>query len=187
MKKLLLAGAVFSLVGGIAGSPALAQKPDKNATLTIAVSPTPITFGTYTGISGQLSSKQQGIALILQAQPHPFTGNFEDVGTTTTLADGNYTFSHLPSMNTHYRVVTKEKPAVRSPEAGVQVRWKVSFGLSDRTPKKGTRVRFYGTVKPAYPNGTVLIQKKTAAGWKTVKQTVMTTGTAAASKYSVRL
>lgn len=186
MKKLSLAAiAAVSLAG--AAVPSFAAKPVKGATLTIAVSPTPVRYGTYTGISGQLSSKQAGVPLILQAQPYPFTGAWSDVATADTLADGNYTFSQLPSENTHYRVTTKDKPAVTSPEAGVLVRWDVGLGVSDTTPRKGARVRFHGAVRPPLPNGTVAIQKRTATGWKTVKTTVMRTGTPSASTYSTRL
>jgi hypothetical protein len=186
MKRTVLLVAAAASLAGFSGT-ATAAKPAVGATLSIAVSPTLVTFGTYTNVTGAISSKQTAVPLVLEANPYPFTGKWTQVGTASTTTDGAYSFTTLPTMTTHYRVATQDKPPVRSPEAGVQVRWKVGLGVSDLTPRKGARVRFHGSVRPAYPNGVVLIQRKTAAGWKTVKQTTMRTGTATASNYSVRL
>jgi hypothetical protein len=187
MRRTFLLAAAVALTTVVGGTAIAAKPPTKGATLTIAVSPTPVTFGTYTGVGGAISTKQAGVALILQAQPYPFTGKWADAGTAATAADGAYTFSTLPALNTHYRVVTKDKPAVQSPESGVQVRFKVGFAVGDATPKRGARVRFRGTVRPALPNGAVYVQKHTTAGWKTVKQLTMRTGTPTSSTWSVRL
>lgn len=186
MKRTLLLVAAAASLAGMGGT-ATAAKPGAGATLTAVASPTIVTFGTYTNITGAISTKQTGVPLALEARLWPFNGKWTQAGTATTTTDGAYTFNTLPTILTHYRVVTTSKPVTRSPDAEVKVRWKVGLGVSDLTPKKGQRVRFHGTVKPAHPNGVVFIQRKTTAGWKTVKQTTMTTGTASASNYSVRL
>lgn len=180
-----LLGAALALAA-VTGQ-AAAQKPAKDATLTIAVSPTIVTFGSYTNVLGAISTKQAGVPLVLQAQPYPFTGSWQDAGKAATGTDGAYRFTPLPSLNTRYRVVTQDKRVRRSPEASVQVRWKVGLAVSDRTPRRGTRVRFRGTVRPALPNGTVLLQRRTSAGWKTIRTPVMRTGTPSASSWSLRL
>jgi hypothetical protein len=60
----------------------------------------------------------------------------------------------------------------------------VSFRVSDPTPKKGQRVRFFGTVAPTRAGKPVLIQKKTSTGtYKTVTRTT----TSSKSTYSKRL
>jgi hypothetical protein len=187
MNKILIPlAAAGLLVAPIAGS--LAAKPDKNATLTIAVAPNAVAFGTPANVTGAISSKQAGVALTLEAQAYPYKGGFTDAGTATTAADGTYTFAVTPAVSTHYRVSTSDKPTVRSPEAALAVSWKVGLGVSDKTPKKGQRVRFFGTVKPPSPNAKVYIQRYFAAGgWKTVKETTLTSSTPVASGYSVKL
>jgi hypothetical protein len=69
----------------------------------------------------------------------------------------------------------------------VRVRLSVSFKVSDSTPKKGARVRFYGTAAPAHDGKPVLIQKRTASGYKTVTRTTLLDNGTATSKYSKRL
>ena len=187
MKRIVLLAAAAASLTAFSG-PAMAAKPTSGATLTIAVNPALLTFGHYTTITGALSSKQTGVPLVLEANPYPYTGKWTQVGNpVNTTTDGAYTFTALPTMNTKYRVSTQDKPAVTSAEAAVGVRWKVGLGVSDLTPRRGARVRFHGTVRPAHPNGVVYIQRKSSTGWKNVKQTTMTTGTATSSTYSVRL
>jgi hypothetical protein len=56
----------------------------------------------------------------------------------------------------------------------VEVRFKVALRLSDRTPLRGQRVRFFGTVAPEHDGRLIAIQRRTAAGnWRTVKRTVL--------------
>lgn len=186
MTRILLAAAAATTFAFGGGSALAAKPPTNNATLTIAVAPALVTYGQFTNVSGVLSTKAANVPLILEAQPHPFTGKWITAGTTNTVADGVYSFATKPLITTHYRVVTKGKPAVRSAEAGVQVRWKVGLGVGDLTPRKGQNVRFSGTVKPGYAGGSVLVQKKTSLGWKTVKQVALTTSPLG-STYSVRM
>jgi hypothetical protein len=185
MKTLLTLGAVLALAG--ATGPANAAKPPaKGGTLTVALAPALVSYGSITNVSGAISTKAPGVALILEAQPHPFTGKWFTAGTTTTAADGSYTFATKPLIATHYRVTTKDKPAITSAEVGVKVRWKVGLGVGDLTPRKGQSVRFSGSIKPGYAGGAVLIQRRSSLGWKTFKQLPLTTS-AIGSTYSVRV
>jgi hypothetical protein len=187
MNKLLIPLAAAALLAvPTAGS--LAAKPDKNATLTIAAAPASIAFGKSATITGAISSKQADVDLVLEAVAYPYTGKYADAGTAKTAADGSYSFTVTPQAGTRYRVTTAEKPAVTSAEATVAVRWNVGFRVSDTTPAKGKRVRFFGTVKPANPNAKVYVQRYFAAGgWKTVKETTLASSTPVASGYSVKL
>jgi hypothetical protein len=69
----------------------------------------------------------------------------------------------------------------------VRVRLKVTLKVSDATPKRGSLVRFYGTVASAHDGKIALIQKKTATGYKTVARTTLLDNGAATSKYSKKL
>ena len=70
-------------------------------------------------------------------------------------------------MNTRYHVVAKSPPAT-SADVTVLVRTKVGLRLSDRTPLRGARVRFKGSVLPAHDGSRVKIQRRTSAGWRTI-------------------
>ncbi|HET9025209.1 MAG TPA: hypothetical protein VFN64_11590, partial [Burkholderiaceae bacterium] len=74
-----------------------------------------------------------------------------------------------------------------STSAFVRVRLRVSFKVSDSTPKKGARVRFSGTVAPAHDGKPVLIQKKTSKGYVTVTRTTLLDNGTDTSKYSKRV
>jgi len=80
--------------------------------LTIAASPNPITFGGATTVSGALEgTSNANQPVFLQAQAAPFTGAFQDAGTTTTDASGHYSFKDLkPALNTKYRTATNTCP-----------------------------------------------------------------------------
>ena len=171
---------------GLAATTGTAQKP-ADATLSISVAPSPITFGSNSVVSGAISTKQAGVKLLLEYQAHPYTGGFTSTGTAVTDAAGNYTFTVSPPTSTHYRVVTEDKPKVQSPEAELLVSWRVGLSVSDRTPKKGQRVTFRGAVQPTH-TGNVVIQRKIATGFKDVKTVPLVTATAATrSTYSTKL
>src|SRR5919198_1488522 len=80
-----------------------------------------------------------------------------------------------PDSTTHYRVDVKK---AHSAVLTLGVRWKVTRTVSTRHPKRGSRVRFSGTVGPVHTGGTVEIQRLTASGFKTVKTATLTAATA---------
>jgi len=180
--------AIVALIAGSTTTAVAAKPPAKPATtLTIAGAVPMITFGNFAKFSGALSTKETGISVTLQALPFPYTGRYADVATSATTTDGAYSFATLAGMNAKYRTVAKTKPNATSPEALTSVRWRVGLGVADPTPARGQHVRFSGTVKPVHANAIVYVQRLTAAGWKSVKQTTLKSGTATSSSYVVRL
>lgn len=162
--------------------------------VTIAAKPTTITFTRATTITGQLrGDKNAGVEVTLEENPYPYTAGFTPTSTkTTTSATGAYSLLAKPSVSTHYRVTAKAKPPVTSAEVAIRVRVKVTFHLSDRTPAKGQRVRFYGTVLPGHDGRLARIQRRTRSGaWKTISTATLVAATplngVARSSYSKRL
>src|SRR5438876_433524 len=95
-----------------------------------------------------------------------------DYGKTT--AYGNYAFTVTPLRNAQYQVRAKTSPPATSPVVRVNVRIALTFHLSDSTPKRGTRVRFFGVAKPGHDGAVVLIQRRASNGkFRTVAKTVL--------------
>jgi len=172
--------------------PAFAAKPPKgggpNPNLTIKSSAGAVTFGKSVTLSGVAKSVSAGTMIELQQNPYPYSG-FKPAGKTTAVdPTGNYSFTGVqPQMHTQYRVVAKASPPVTSGDVFVRVRLRASFSVSDSTPARGQRVRLFGTVASAHDGKPVLIQKKTASGYKTVTRTVLLDNGTATSKYSKSL
>jgi hypothetical protein len=184
MKKLSAALALVLVCAG----PAVAAKPPKgpkpNPNLTIKSSAAAVTFGKSITLSGTTKNIPSGTTIDVQQNPYPYSG-FKPTGKTATVDPaGNWSVAGIqPQVHTQYKVVAKTSPPTESAAVFVRVRLRVSFSVSDSTPKKGARVRFSGTVLPAHPGKPVLIQKKTSTGYKTVT----TTKLSSTSKYSKRL
>jgi hypothetical protein len=184
MKKLCAALALLVVCAG----PAVAAKPPKgpkpNPNLTIKSSATAVTFGKSITLSGTTKNIPSGTTVEISQNPYPYAG-FKPTGKTAVVdPSGNWSIAGVqPQMHTQYKVTAKTSPPTDSGAVFVRVRLRVSFNVSDSTPKKGARVRFSGTVLPAHPGKPVLIQKKTATGYKTVT----TTKLSSTSKYSKRL
>jgi hypothetical protein len=161
--------------------------------VTIHSRPNPVTYGSTTTISGQVTGPQNaGAKVTLESSPFPYTAPFKPTGlTTTTSATGTYSFVVAPGVNTHYRVTVK-KPSLTSSQTAVRVRVRVSFGVSTLTPRSGQLVRFSGTVAPAHNGRVALIQRRTSTGgWRTVGRATLVPGVTVlgvpTSKYSKRL
>jgi hypothetical protein len=184
MRKLSAALALVLVCAG----PAVAAKPPKgtkpNPNLTIKASATAVTFGRTITLSGATKNIPAGTTVEVQQNPYPYAG-FKPTGKTSVVdPNGNYSIAGIqPQMHTQYKVTAKTSPPTDSGSVFVRVRLRVSFSVSDSTPKKGARVRFSGTVLPAHPGKPVLIQKKTSTGYKTVTRTTLSS----TSKYSKRL
>jgi hypothetical protein len=188
MKKF---GAVLLLAAVCAG-PALAAKPPKppkpNPNLTIKTSAPAVTFGRTVTLSGTTKNVAAGTTVELQENPFPYAG-FKPTGKTAVVDPaGNWSVAGVaPQVHTQYRVQAKTSPPSESTAVTVRVALRVSFRVSDSTPKRGARVRLFGTVAPAHDGKPVLIQKKTATGYKTVTRTTLLDNGTATSKYSKRL
>jgi hypothetical protein len=190
MKKL---GAALAAVLVCAG-PAVAAKPPKpgqpNNNLTIKSSANTVTFGKTVTISGSTKGMAAGTTIEVQQNPYPYTGGFKATGKTGVVdPSGNYSIAGVaPQVHTQYRVTAKTSPPQESAAAFVQVRLRVSFRVSDSTPKKGALVRFSGTVAPEHDGKPVLIQRKTSTGsYTTVTRTTLLDNGTASSKYSKKV
>jgi hypothetical protein len=147
-----------------------------------------VTFGRTVTISGTTKSVPAGTTIEVQQNAYPYAG-FKPTGKTGVVdPNGNYSIAGvLPQVHTQYKVVAKTSPPIESTSVFVRVRLRVSFKVSDSTPKKGSMVRFSGTAAPAHDGKPVLIQKKTATGYKTVARTTLLDNGTATSKYSKKL
>jgi hypothetical protein len=133
--------------------------------LTISASPNPVVFGNSVAISGALSgASNSGRQVILQANPYPYTQGFLPLGNPQlTGPSGQYSFRLAPLLKARYRVVAGAAPFATSPEIVVGVRVLTTMHVSDSTPRRGSRVRFYGSAKPL-AGSIVSIQKKASNG-----------------------
>ncbi len=188
MKRLMLV--LFALTVALV-TPALGKPGPSSSSVTIAASANPIVFGSSTLLSGQASGKKAaGAKVDLQAEGFPFT-SFSTVSTTTADAAGRYSFTIAPGINTIYRVMAKTAPSATSANLLVKVRVKVTLRVSTTKPAVGQLVRFSGFVLPAYSGKTVLIQRKTATGWRTIAQAKLAAttplGSIQRSKYNRRI
>jgi hypothetical protein len=158
--------------------------------VTIAATPAKVTFGKPVTIAGQVPGSP-GVKVELEQSPFPFTSPFAKLAEGTTDAAANYAFAVVPAVNTRYHVEAKSSPPATSPDVTVLVRPKVGLRLGDRTPARGQRVRFKGSVLPAHDGQTVKVQRKTSSGWKTLRTPVLKTATplngTPRSKYRTRI
>lgn len=118
--------------------------------LQLIGSPNPVVFGSPFYVEGTLSGTGgANHAIVLQANPFPYTGGFKTVGNPElTNSTGGFSFPYLGlTENAQLRVVTVGLPVVVSPEVleKVAVRATVHVRATDR---RGY-VRLYGTVTPA--------------------------------------
>jgi hypothetical protein len=188
MKRISAALALVLVCAG----PAVAAKPPNpgknNQNLTIKASAASVTFGRTVTLSGNTKNIPSGTTIEVQQNPYPYAG-FKPAGKTGVVDPaGNWSIAGVaPQVHTQYKVVAKSSPPVESGTVFVRVALRVSFRVGDSTPKKGARVRFFGTAAPAHDGKPVLIQKKTASGYKTVTRTTLLDNGTATSKYSKRL
>lgn len=185
----LLALAALALVIPTTTNAANAPKPGAG-TLSIKASVNPVLYGRSVAISGRLKGKDNtGKSILLQQNPYPFAG-YVDVGTALTVANGDYSFTVVPKLNTRYRVTAATTPPTTSGELLQTVKPKVSLRLSDSTPARGQRVRFSGFVTPAHDGKLVRIQRRTSTGsFRTIARVRLQDDGDSRSKYrrSIRL
>jgi hypothetical protein len=137
--------------------------------VTVRAAPRTITYGRSTSITGQVPGADAGVKVELEATPFPFSEPFRRAENGATTAGGLYSFAVAPEVNTQYRVQAKSSPSATSGTVRVNVRPRVSLRVSDRTPRRGQRVRFFGAVQPEHDGARVRIQRRTrSGGWNTV-------------------
>ena len=172
MKNFALPLAAAAAAGLALAPAALSAKPPKDEyAITLAAKPNPVVFSETTVLSGTLTGPAAGeVSVTLEEDTTiPLGDKFTPTGDrATTAADGTYSFSVQPDVNTQYRAVAKTSPDTQSEPRLVQVRPRVDLKVSDRTPAKGARVRFAGAVLPAHDGAVARIQRRRSGGWKTV-------------------
>lgn len=149
----------------------------------------PVTYGKSVQITGAMKGNPSAnLPIALQQSPFPYSA-YTTVETANTTATGAYAFTVLPLLNTRFRVVTTAAtPQVVSGELAETVNQRVSFSVGDKTPKKGVKVRFYGSVTPARDGSTVSLQRRTSTGaYSTVSRIKLTDAGDVRSSYSRRI
>jgi len=144
--------------------------PGASEQLSLGAKPNPIVFGRATVVSGRLTATNKaGRTVTLDGAPYPYTSFANNIATTTTSANGDFSFTRKPRLNTRYRVRVGN---LFSPTTTVLVRQRASFFLSDSTPRRGQLVRFSGRSCPTHDGAVVSIQKRTTTGsFRTVART----------------
>jgi hypothetical protein len=181
VKTKLIASAVLAAA---VAAPAASAAPPTPHQLSIAASSPRVVFGDKVALTGQLTGEESsGETVTLQEDPFPF-GDFKNAVTALTAADGTYRFERTPAQNVKYRADAKSKAPATSPEVTVLVAPKITFGVSDKTPKAGQKVRFSGTIAPAHDGLKASIQRRTSSGgYKTVARATLTDGGTALSNW----
>ncbi len=180
MKKFLFIAAIAAL----GATPVAAAPP----TLTLKATPTVVTYGGSTALSGVLSTQKAGQSIDVQAQACGQTA-FKKVGSAVTTTGGAYSFTAKPTLNTSYRA--KNKGAT---SAAVAV--KVAPLLKVKKTGGVTTRRFLISLTSAqsFVGKYVVFQKRGSTKWLTVKKVTLTkvaTTTAptqvTSQKYSVKI
>jgi len=129
--------------------------------VTLGASSPLVTFGGSTTISGKVSSGDANEAVILTARPEG-AATVQQVATLTTGAGGTFSRVVDPSIETEYTALWK---GAKSQPVTVQIRPKV------RLTRIGT-VRLLARVTSdiSYAGHYVFLERRTSAGWITVKK-----------------
>jgi hypothetical protein len=139
--------------------------------LTVAAAPDPVVFGSQTVFTGRLAGvSNTGQQVVLEQRPFPYTAEFTATGlTATTDATGAFAFAPTaPTLTTQYRAFAPRRE-VRSPITTVEVALRIGTAVTGTRVRRGARLKFYGSVRPARPGAQVGIQKRTRDGrWVTV-------------------
>jgi hypothetical protein len=172
MKRTIITTATF--LAGVGAPvaivvPADAAKPTPGA-LTITADRAIVKFGGSVTLSGKLTgSNVSGRNVRVEQDPFPL-GSFDTAGSATTNAAGDWSLVVKPTATTRYRAGSGKTD---SPTVDVAVRPSVTLKLSDRTPKRGRKVRFSGQVCPEHDTVAILLQRRGKSGWKTLASPVL--------------
>lgn len=178
MKRIIITTAAVAMLA----MPA-ALSAQQGRTLTLTASPTAVKFGGSITLSGKLSgANADGRNVRIQRDVLPLD-SFENAGSATTNATGDWSLVVKPDANARYRASVGNTDAT---PVDVTVRAAVSLRLSDHTPRRGQRVTFSGRVCPEHDTVTIALQRRSSTGWKTIASPVLADiPNAACSSYSV--
>lgn len=180
MKRLIttvaLVVGLIAAVGGSAlavGASTPAKAKPVGTGVSLVAKPAIVTWGQATTFTGKVTGAGAATTVEIQRDPYPFGDGFTVQRSVATAKNGSFSVALLATVNTHYRAVATSNTAT-SPTVLVRVRPKVGLSLSTATPKAGTKVRFFGSVKPPHDANPVSIQKRTRTGaWTTVARAVL--------------
>jgi hypothetical protein len=137
----------------------------------------PVPYGAPLTVQGALTGSEAGNhEVILEANPYPYTGGFQQVGNpliTGPTGTFNFTDPGL-SVNTQLRVVSVGGSAISSPVLNEEVAVLVSLH-AQRTHRRGY-MRLYGNVFPAEQGFPVGFQVMRHGDWVSVGGTSSLTG-----------
>jgi Beta-lactamase enzyme family len=111
-----IAALVAMAIGG-AGGQALA---DTTPMVSLSASPRHIFSGRRSRLSGQVTGEPAGTPVAIYASPYPYARAPALVGSTTTGADGGFSFTVAPDRNTRYKAAEAGETVV-SPSVEVDV------------------------------------------------------------------
>lgn len=153
--------------------------------MTLGATPNPVLFGRPTTLQGTLTGPTHAGRLVqLLSRPFPFTGGFTAVGSAVaTNAQGAFAIT-LPSLalGTQFRA-RASGPVVLSPVVTVGVLASIGTRVTRTHVRRGRRVHFSGTVRPAEVNRPLAIQRRRRGRWVTVAGTVTRARTSAFAVY----
>ena len=149
--------------------PADAAKPTPG-TLTLAANDSSVKWGASVTLSGKLTGSNVSSRNVrVEQDPFP-VGSFDNAGSAMTNATGDWSLVVKPTANTRYRAGVGK---VDSPNLDVLVRPAITLKLSDRTPRRGQKVRFSGQVCPEHDTVTIELQRRAKSGWRKVTGPVL--------------
>jgi lipoprotein-anchoring transpeptidase ErfK/SrfK len=151
---------VVCLAALLAG-PARALAP---TTLTAAVDPQVIVYPGRAVVSGTVSVSGADVSLL--ARPAG-VADYSPAASGKAGVDGAFSFRVKPSVSTDYRVVfsaTSTQEAAQA-DASLRVRPRVTVTFPASVWLGGS-VALRGTVAPAHPGGTVVIDRRVAGAWQ---------------------
>jgi hypothetical protein len=137
--------------------------------VSLAATPNPVPFrNSATNLAGTLTGTNNGgRKVVLQANPWPYLGGFQNASNEQiTNSTGGFSFPLLSvAVNTQYRVVMPERPAVVSPIVAFGVKPYVKSKVNKHRVKRGHRIRISGSISPAATDQQVAFQKKRGSTW----------------------
>lgn len=163
----------------------------KNVPLSLALTatPNPTPYGGASTITGMLAGTGGGGRTVqLQQNVFPYTAGFANapLSPVVTAPNGAFTIV-MPGLtqNVQVRAVTTSGPKLTSPPVIVGVAPTVRTAVSTRHPRRGSFVRFAGTVSPVFVPAQVAIQRRASNGaWITVAEVVTKSYTKTRSRYA---
>jgi hypothetical protein len=159
-------------------------------TTTPAFAPNPVVYSKPYTIYGQLQGTGAAHAVVtLLTKGFPFTAPFSQFGNpVVSNADGTYSFPITAALGSaQFQIHADTKPPIDTSILSVPVSSLISMHVRSHA-RRGTRVRFAGTVLPAQNGLLVRIQKRTRDGrFHNVAHTTLKRRSSTSSKYSLKL